>query len=52
MFLMPLLAYLRTFPESSVMLAQADHLEAYFTKHSARDSFVRTVPPPLEELRR
>jgi glutathione S-transferase len=52
MFLMPMLAYLRTFPESSAMLAQSAHLEDYFIKHSSRDSFLSTVPPPLDELRR
>jgi glutathione S-transferase len=51
MFLMPLLAYLRTFPESGALLAQADYLDDYFIRLSARDSFLGTVPPPLEELR-
>jgi hypothetical protein len=45
-----LLAYLCTFTESSAMLAEADHLNGYFTKHAPRDSFLGTVPPPIGEL--
>jgi glutathione S-transferase len=52
MFLLPMLAYLRMFPESSAMLSRTGHLNDYFTKHSARESFIRTVPPRLEQLQR
>jgi glutathione S-transferase len=52
MYLMPLLAYLRVFPESSALLTKADYLVRYFTNHSTRESFVKTTPPPLDELRR
>jgi glutathione S-transferase len=51
MYLMPILAYLRMFPESGKIIAKADHLVRYFATHSTRDSFVNTIPPPLAELR-
>lgn len=51
MFLTPMLAYLRTFPESGDLLAGAEALNRYFTKHSTRESFINTVPPPLDMLR-
>lgn len=50
MYLMPLLGYLRIFPESGEMVA-ASNLSSYYAKHSARDSLMRTVPPPLGDLR-
>jgi glutathione S-transferase len=52
MYLMPLLGYLRLFPESSALLRSADHLVQYLDTHSSRESFVKTSPPALEELRR
>jgi glutathione S-transferase len=52
MYLMPLLAYLRIFPESGALVAMADHLVRYFATHSVRESFINTIPPPLAELRR
>jgi glutathione S-transferase len=52
MYLMPLLAYLRTFPESGDMIAAAAGLSRYYAAHSMRESFTKTVPPPLEDLLR
>jgi glutathione S-transferase len=50
-YLLPLLAYLRIFPESGAMLTRCDNLVRYFETHSVRKSFVATTPPPLDELR-
>lgn len=47
MFLMPILTYLRAFPESREMMAEAHCLSAYFERHCARASYQNTVPPPL-----
>ena len=52
MYLMPLLAYLRLFPESGALLSEAEYLVKYFATHSSRECFVRTTPPSLDELRR
>ncbi len=52
MYLMPILAYLRTFPESGAALAESAHLSRYFARHETRESFVKTTPPPLAELAR
>jgi glutathione S-transferase len=52
MYLMPLLGYWITFPESRTMMAEAAHLSLYYATHSLRDSFIKTTPPPLAELRR
>jgi hypothetical protein len=34
------------FPESSEMFKQTKNLAKYFERHSQRDSFKGTVPPP------
>ena len=52
MYLMPLLAYWVIFPESGAMMATAEHLSRYYATHSLRDSFIKTTPPPMAELRR
>jgi glutathione S-transferase len=44
--LMPILAYLRNFPESGAAIAAAKSLSAYYDRLSARPSFKNTVPPP------
>jgi len=44
MYLMPMLAYLRVFPESAVMLAASANLSRYFERHAARGSFRATDP--------
>lgn len=44
--LMPILFYVRQFPEGAEIIRSAKNLEAYFGKHSARPSFKNTMPPP------
>jgi glutathione S-transferase len=44
MYLLPILDYLRTFPESAEMLANARALTGYFETHAARASFRNTIP--------
>jgi glutathione S-transferase len=46
---MPILAYLRNFPESGAAIAAAKSLSAYFDRLSARPSFQNTVPPPPQQ---
>jgi glutathione S-transferase len=43
--LMPLLHRLKIPPEGAATLAAAEHLSAYYARHAARPSFVRTEPP-------
>ncbi len=45
LYVLPILYYLRQFPESAEALAQAVHLTAYYDRLSARPSFQSTVPP-------
>jgi len=52
MYALPIVAYLRTPPESGDAMAEAKALTAYFAKHSQRASFKSTVPPSFDELRR
>ena len=49
--LLPALAFLHDCPESCDAIAALENLTAYFKKHSARPSFVKTVPPSFAELR-
>ena len=50
MYLLPMLAYLSTFPESSQALLGADSLHRYFATHRLRESFVASEPPPLAAM--
>ena len=43
---MPILFYVRQFPEGAESLAANQNLAAYFERHSARPSFRNTMPPP------
>jgi glutathione S-transferase len=43
--LMPILFYVQRFPEGAEALASARDLSAYYEKHAARPSFIRTMPP-------
>jgi glutathione S-transferase len=45
LFVLPILYYLRQFPESAEALAQAAHLVRYYDRLSARPSFQNTIPP-------
>lgn len=46
MNLMPILYYVRQFPEGGDALANARHLAAYYERHAARPAFKNTIPPP------
>ncbi len=41
---MPILAYLKGFPESAAALAAAKSLSAYYDRLSVRPSFQNTIP--------
>ncbi len=43
--LMPMLHRLGQAPEGGAVLAESKHLSAYYKRHAARPSFVRTDPP-------
>jgi hypothetical protein len=43
---MPILAYLKNFPESGDAIAAAKSLSGYYDRLAARPSFQNTVPPP------
>jgi glutathione S-transferase len=43
--LMPILYRLQQAPEGAEAVAAAPHLAAYYERHAARPSFVRTDPP-------
>jgi glutathione S-transferase len=45
--LMPVLHYVRGFPEAQGMLASLPSLSAYYARHSARATFQATIPPPM-----
>ena len=45
--IMPILYWLRHYPESADALAGTRHLAPYYDRHAARDSFKKTMPPPL-----
>ena len=47
MFLLPLVYYLKSMPESGEMLAAAPHVGAWLDRVSARPSAMETVPPPM-----
>ncbi len=42
---MPILAYLKNFPESGTAIAASKSLSAYFERLAARPSFQKTTPP-------
>ena len=44
---LPMLHYVRGFPEAQGMLASLPALTAYYARHSARASFQATLPPPI-----
>jgi glutathione S-transferase len=49
---LPVLAYLRGFPEGAEAMEREQNLCGYFESHSLRASFRNTVPPPLQDLER
>ena len=44
--LLPILYYVRMFPEGAEALRQARSLAAYYERHAERPSFKNTIPPP------
>jgi glutathione S-transferase len=48
---LPILAYLRNFPESGAAITAAKSLSAYYERLSARPSFQNTVPPPRQQAK-
>jgi glutathione S-transferase len=49
--LMPILAYMKNFPESGAAIAAAKSLSAYFDRLAARPSFQKTAPPPRAQAK-
>jgi len=49
--LMPILAYMKNFPESGGAIAAAKSLSAYFERLAARPSFQKTAPPPRAQAK-
>jgi glutathione S-transferase len=45
LYLLPILYYVRQFPEGAQALAAATHLAGYYDRLSARPSFKNTIPP-------
>ena len=45
---MPILAYLKNFPEAGGAIAAAKSLSAYYDRLTARPSFQKTTPPPRQ----
>ena len=46
MNLMPILFYIRQFPEAADALKKARNLSGYYERHAARPAFGNTTPPP------
>jgi len=44
---MPILYWLRHYPEGADAIAGAKHLAGYYERHAARESFRNTMPPAL-----
>lgn len=44
--LLPILFYVRNFPEGGQLMKSAPRLTAYFERHAKRPSFQNTMPPP------
>ena len=49
--LLPILAYLKNFPESGGAIAAAKSLSAYYDRLAARPSFQKTAPPPRPQAK-
>ena len=48
---MPILAYLRNFPEAGAAVAAAKSLSTYYDRLAARPSFQKTTPPPRQKAK-
>jgi glutathione S-transferase len=44
---LPILYWVRRFPEGGQAIAASKHLSAYYDRHAGRSSFENTIPPPL-----
>lgn len=44
-YLMPILFYVKNFPEGDELMRSAKNVSAYFERHSKRPSFQKTAPP-------
>lgn len=44
---MPILYWLRQFPEGGEALASSKHLSSFYDRNAARPSFLNTIPPPM-----
>jgi glutathione S-transferase len=44
---LPILYWLRQFPEDGEAMAASKHLSAYYDLHATRPSFKNTIPPPM-----
>jgi len=44
--IMPILFYVRKFPEGAEAIAAAKNLAAYYDRNAERESFKNTIPPP------
>lgn len=44
--LMPILYYIRQFPEGGEAMSKSGSLPAYYERNAARPSFANTIPPP------
>lgn len=44
---LPILYWLRQFPEGGDAMAASKHLSAYYDRHAQRPSFKNTIPPPM-----
>jgi glutathione S-transferase len=44
--LLPILFYVRQFPEGAAAFAAAKNVDAYYARHASRPSFQKTMPPP------
>ena len=44
--LMPILFYVRQFPEGAEIITSARNLDAYYARHCERPAFKNTTPPP------
>jgi glutathione S-transferase len=45
--LMPILYWVRAFPEGGERIAASRHLSAYYDRMASRPSFKNTIPPPM-----
>ncbi len=47
--LIPILYYVRKFPEGAAAMAAGKAVSGYYDRLAARDSFSKTTPPPMPQ---